>query len=412
MEALFDYMTESERDLAIFSRLTENRLNHIGLEIDKLIMEHAENISACELKVLMESGDSADLELFYAAEAEQVQEKSKGILGRIFAAIGALIRKIKGVLFGKTEEVKEENLPDKIELAEDPKKVISDGNKIMNGIKAFFSNNKEALKDAAKAFAAGAAVTGGTYALVKSDAIPVIKDLKEFINKTEQQVKESEAKAQNTNATPEELADVKENTSLLQKCISKAQNILSAITKAAGGDPAFKEIQQKNKDERDTIKKEKEDAKVKNAADELTSAQEAGVKNAQETEELVKENKELQKSIDATKRQITADIRKKGNTGFSDFFKNFDKLYSEYKELASKRRSPEENERLNKIATMFDKASIFSSVKSLRDMEVKIQQNEHQIARLRKESARNEKNVAKAQEKSSRLTAKQNATKY
>lgn len=222
MDALCAYMSESEKQWAIIESVIDNRLLRVNYEFDKLMMEHTENLISIENKVMMESGTSDDLEALYLAEAEEIKKEGQGILSKIISAVKAFFKKIRDVLFGKKPD--EKSLPEQVEVPEDPEALKNQGNKLINGIKSFFSGKKGALR--AVGITAAAA---GTVVITKKKIIPAIKSLDEFVSQTEQTLGEAESKVDGTDMTPEEQGMVKKAVNDLKALGSRASKCVKAM---------------------------------------------------------------------------------------------------------------------------------------------------------------------------------------
>ena len=79
------------------SNATMAKLNY---EFDMMLMEHRQNLADIELKAVLEYCTDDDIIQMYYKEAEEIQQKSKGILRRIVDAIKALFKKIKEFIGG------------------------------------------------------------------------------------------------------------------------------------------------------------------------------------------------------------------------------------------------------------------------------------------------------------------------
>lgn len=160
MVGLYDYMDEDEKYMMTMEAVMNNKLSHLYMEFNKLMLEHQENLKAIEMKILMENGTESDLSDLYMFEAEDTKEKGKGILSSIFGAIRRFFKKIKDFLFGVKEEVPEDG---DVTVSEDPDKLEADG---QNLLKSFRSKGKIVAKVGAAA-AGGAVVTVGAVKLKK-----------------------------------------------------------------------------------------------------------------------------------------------------------------------------------------------------------------------------------------------------
>ena len=163
MSGLYDYMTESEYELACIEAVFENQMKHLECEWNLLALEHEMNLHSIETKILMESGTVDDMAYLYAMEAEENSDQKVGILSRMVTAILNFLKRIKDTLFGRPEP-KPEQLPEEVKV-DDPK-----------GIEKAFQIIKS---NPAAAAAAVAGIAGGVV-LTKNAVIPTIKDMKKM----------------------------------------------------------------------------------------------------------------------------------------------------------------------------------------------------------------------------------------
>lgn len=242
MDSMYGYMDKFDRAYEIIEAVTDNKLIKLNYQFDTLMMEHAENLKAIELKVLTESGTDDDLTTLYLAEAEEVKEKGKGILSKIIDAIRAFINKIKTTIFGK----KPDDFPDKVEVNGNPDEVVKEGNALINAIKNFFSGDHKGLKIAGVGVAAAGTVAAVT--LTGSKIASAYKDLSDVVDAGDKVLEGSQNTAKSTDASPEDMDLFKSLLNKLKTTISKAGSMARTLKGS------------KSKDESSFISKEFADA--------------------------------------------------------------------------------------------------------------------------------------------------------
>lgn len=223
MDSMYGYMDKFDRAYEIIEAVTDNKLIKLNYQFDTLMMEHAENLKAIELKVLTESGTDDDLTTLYLAEAEEVKEKGKGILAKIIDAIRAFINRIKTTIFGK----KPDNFPDKVEVDGNPDEVVKEGNALINAIKNFFSGDHKGLKIAGVGVAAAGTVAAVT--LTGSKIASAYKDLSDVVDAGDKVLEGSQNTAKNTDASPEDMNLFKSLLNKLKTTISKAGSMARTL---------------------------------------------------------------------------------------------------------------------------------------------------------------------------------------
>lgn len=159
MSGLYDYMTEQEYYIHVIESVVDNKMKHLNMEFDKLMIEHAVNLSDIETKVLMESGNSKHLEDLYMFEAEEMKQKSEGIITKLINTVRGFFRKIKEVLFGKKEEPADVNA--QVTTNANPDDVIKEGNSLIASLRDFKNKHKRGIKMAATGAVIGAGITIG-----------------------------------------------------------------------------------------------------------------------------------------------------------------------------------------------------------------------------------------------------------
>lgn len=299
-----DFLQEIEVSEAVM----DNKLMHLYVDFDKLMLEHKENIILIENKVLLESGTQDDLLELYAFEAEDVKNKGKGILSKIFGAIGAMFRNIKKFLFGSSKNIEEEQLPEQTELPDNPSELEKEAKGLLGGVKGFFSGNKNALTKAAK-IAAG---VGSAFVLTKKAIIPTIKNLEELADEIDKAAVEAANKCEEEDISPEDQTLLKQVTTRLQNVGKRINKIIKAIPKMGTED--YKDIRDKNKqqriDEKETKRAKKANEKIEklnNSDDKNIEKQQNIQKNsATKMEDISKENQKIDNLIKDIEKKISS----------------------------------------------------------------------------------------------------------
>ena len=284
MSALYSYLTSEEHYLDSISAVTESKLMHLDLAFEQFMMEHEYKLSLIETKVLMECGTDEDLTMLYLAEAEEAQEKGKGIISSIIDAIRKFLKRVKEFLFGK--DVDEKNLPKEVEVPANPDNVISEGRSISTNILNFLKGNKTGLTKALVATAAtGAAILAGTKVKQTYD------NLKEYVKQQEQQIENIENSAENANLTPEDQSIVKKALNRLHSNINEAIKIFKAIPKIGS-------------DEYNKAKEDLRDNKNQEKVDKATANKNAAETNASNIDQQIAATKAKIKELKAYKRKL------------------------------------------------------------------------------------------------------------
>ena len=163
------------KDFVVTEAVINNKFIHLNAEFDKLMIDHAINISKIDTRIILESGTDEDLTYLYEKEVENTKEKGKGIITSLVDLVKKLFKKIKEIIFGVEKDVKEvppEKLPKEVEIPENPHTLLKQGNDIVSRFKSFFSGKKGVLK--------AIGVVGGTtalYKLTKHEIVPFVKNL-------------------------------------------------------------------------------------------------------------------------------------------------------------------------------------------------------------------------------------------
>ena len=234
MVGLYDYIDEDEKYMMTMEAVMNNKLAHLYMEFDKVMLEHQENLKAIEYKILMENGTEDDLMDLYMFEAEETKEKGQGILGSIFGAIRKFFKKVKEFLFG----VKDAEPPKQVTVSEDPAKLEQDGKNLLKSLRSG--------KTVAKIAVAGTAVTiaGVTLKNYIGKLNSLVKELDNEMARNDEIMK---------NKSPEEQSKMKEIASEVHKFGSRVLKIANAV-----------------KDNGESLKKNISDKKAENDSRELS----------------------------------------------------------------------------------------------------------------------------------------------
>lgn len=217
MNAIYGYLTGSDRQWAIIESVMDSKLARLDFEFEQVMMRHRRNLANIELKVLMESGSDEDLEMLYEAEAEETKEKGKGILSRIIDAIVSFFKKIRDFIF-KAEDT---NPPEQVEV-ENPNILIRKGNELLAGIRSFFSGKKGALHAAEIGTA-----TVGSIVITKEKILPTIKKVEEFIKDSEEEARRIQT--QLNGGTPPDPQDQEELKGAFGKLRSLGSRLMKIV---------------------------------------------------------------------------------------------------------------------------------------------------------------------------------------
>ena len=289
MSGLYDYMTESEYELACIEAVFENQMAHLEHEWNLLMLEHELNLHSIETKILMESGTVDDMAYLYAMEAEEVNGQQGGILTRMINAILGFLRKIKNALFG--QEPKPEALPEEVKV-DDP-----------SAIKKAWETIKS---NPAGAAAALAAIAGG-FVLVKNAIVPTWKDMKtieeEMATKLEawkSEAEKLEAKKKLTKDEQKRLVDLKEQIDATKGLANKISRSVKALVPGTDENEKLKETAadrkedekksaEEKKEKKTQQKKEKKEAKEQKKEDDLKAEADKAGASAADVETKIKE---------------------------------------------------------------------------------------------------------------------------
>lgn len=227
------------------SNATMAKLNY---EFDMMLMEHRQNLADIELKAVLEYCTDDDIIQMYYKEAEEIQQKSKGILRRIVDAIKALFKKIKEFIFGsKKEEPKDPN--SKITLPEDPEALEKETRSALSSIKEFLSGKKDTIKKSALSGA-----VSGAASVASSKATDWLLNKADSLVDDVQKTLESAAKQMETKEmTPEQQNKGRGLLNWLQKCGTRIMNCAKKITGSnKGSEPSNDKKSDNSKSSPDT----------------------------------------------------------------------------------------------------------------------------------------------------------------
>ncbi len=256
-------------DLTFMESIIDNRLMKLNYQFDRLMMEHKENIHSIETKVLMENGTDEDLYTLYAMEAEEVKEKSQGVLAKIISAVKNFFKKLRDTLFGK--KINEEDLDGDIEVPDDPDAVLKDGNSLLSQIKGFISGHKVQI-------AVGAAATAGAVVLAKKKVIPYTRDLEKYLENQEKVLADASNPEVLARLNPEQQEILKSAVNKVKGNGSRVSKIMQAIRNKSGkSSDDYEEIRHYKKNMDDA--RQREDAKKREAKQAAQAAWDAKSKD-------------------------------------------------------------------------------------------------------------------------------------
>lgn len=134
--------------------ITTNALNKLNYEFEMCMIDHNINLLNIENKLINENGTEDDALYLYTAEAEEVNNKSKGILSKMIDVVLKFFRSIKEFFFGKKDKV--DDIPDEVQVPENPDELMAQVNKFTADANEFLSG-----KNKKKKFVVGGSVAGG-----------------------------------------------------------------------------------------------------------------------------------------------------------------------------------------------------------------------------------------------------------
>lgn len=337
MSLLYDFMTESELNLAKESALFENESIHIDNSLAVLCMEHATRLNDIELEAFLNDYTESELTDMYDKEmtlfTEGVKEVWESFKKWIKGIIDALLGKAKDVPAEARDEAKQSN--EEVELPANPHKAISLGKKLAGKIKNLTKFKKDDGTynkiGIAVDLAAGVAVTGASVKGI-SDIISGIKtktkvkksDVPGLLDEATEVGKElGDAIDSNTNVADSNLlATIKEFVSPVISLInSLTEPLKNAISKVA---TKVKDKKQKGNDN-----KEPENNDTENKDEQTISPSDAEFKR--------RESAVKQRLIKAAKTMNIFDKSKKNKINVTDM----EKIVSELKSKISKGKMKE-----------------------------------------------------------------------
>lgn len=154
----------------IIKTITTNELKRLNYEYEMCIIDHENNLLDIENKLILENGTDDDAYSLYLAEAEETKAKSKGILTKILDAVRKFFKSVKEFFFGK----KDEEIPEKVTLPEDPEKLSKEVDEFCSNAKGFLSGDKKKRKK----ILAGLGITGGAATILGVIGAKIHKKLK------------------------------------------------------------------------------------------------------------------------------------------------------------------------------------------------------------------------------------------
>lgn len=233
---ILGFISEEDHYMESVIAITDNKLMHLNCEFDKLLLEHESNLHDIETKIIVECGTDSDLTELYAFEAEDTKQKGKGILSRIIGAVVGFFKKIRDVIFG--EPIKTENLPEEIELSQNPKIIEEETKGLIAELKAKLRGKKSAAKKAVKA----AAVATGVFVVKKGLIDGLMKDTKAYMDATTKELESLESEVENN--TFIDMHGQNECRGIINQIKEKANDCFKIMKEipAAMNDPKYKEM--------------------------------------------------------------------------------------------------------------------------------------------------------------------------
>lgn len=339
MNNLYDYLSESDRNMFLLESILDNKIKHMNSDFDKLMLEHQYNLSSIETKVLLENGTYDDLSALYLYEQEEVKEKGQGFLSKIFSAIINFFRNIKNAIFGKKDQLDPNKFPDQLEVPADFNKIKSDTDQLMGGINSFLSGNKGKLTSL---LALGVGFTA--YKLNKNNIENLYKDIEQYTNDVENKLTEYQKQIENNkDLSPEDQNIIKNAINRVKTYGAKALDVGKAITKA--GDADFQEIHTDNKEKR---KNDKEEKKINDAKNKQQT-------NSQRIAELTNKIQQIDPLISQLEKEKTrlSNSNANGNGIMSKFKSRADERKMRALEKKGKNRSPQEDLDYNNLKSKY-----------------------------------------------------------
>ena len=311
MTFLYEYTSEQDKEIAVIESVIDNKLMHLNMSFEKLMLEHAQNLSDIETKVLVESGTADDLLSLYIAEAEEIKEKGKGIIGSIIDAVRRFFRKIKKFFVGG--DVNEDKLPDKIKLNENPDELIKQANDLMTKTESSLKSKKSL-----KAIAGGLVGTIAGAFIYKKAVKPTINNLSRMLDEQDTRLGRIQDEADKANLSPEEQGYLKTIINNIKSCGSRALKIVKAIPQIGSED--YKDAAEANKTDAEEAKKAKSSKTDEPKEDKADDKNDNKIKKAQDTQvisnqrisELIDENGRIEKLIKSTKAKLKEVKKDKG----------------------------------------------------------------------------------------------------
>ena len=316
--------------LDVVESVIENKFLKLGLKFDQIMFEYAEKMSDLDCLYLTENATEDEIYIAIKEEVDKTTEKSKGVLASMISAVRTLFKKIKEAIIGT--KVDKDNLPEKLEVESDPKKLESVGKETNSLINKFLSGDKSVMKTAL----IGISAALGTAVIAKGAIIPTINNLKEFSDEADKTLGRAQDAVDSGNLNPEEQSWLKKAIGQLRSCGSEATKIIKNVPKM--GTQEYKDMAKKNREER----KEKSVLRkgFKKAGEAVSSAVKSSldnkddekIENAAENREinymrlpqLHQERDKTSREIATVKKEIDALRNKNGKGSF--FSKHLGKL--------------------------------------------------------------------------------------
>lgn len=120
MNKYFEHLSDAEREALVLENTLDLQISNLSNSLVQVTESTVLNLKAAETKVLIESGTVEDLEILYEAANEEADEKKKGIIRKIFEAIGKFFKNIKDKIKSIFTKEKAESLKEAEQVKDQP----------------------------------------------------------------------------------------------------------------------------------------------------------------------------------------------------------------------------------------------------------------------------------------------------
>lgn len=342
----------------------------LNYEFDMMLMEHRQNLADIELKAVLENCTDDDITKMYYTEAEEIQQKSKGIFRRIIDAIKSLFKKIKEFIFGSKDEPSDPNA--KITLPEDPDALEKETRSVLSNIKEFLSGKKDTIKNSP---VISGAVSGAATVVASKATAWLLNRASKLTDDVQNTISSAEKQMENTDMTPEQQNKGRGLLNHLQNCgarIMKCGKKIKGAGKTSGG--------------------KTDDG---NGNDD-TNASDSGNSLKSQIQTLENENSKIRKTME--------DLESKMN-GYDKVNSRSDKRRVEtlkhLESIPERDRTPKEQAKYKKL---LNERGILGKerttyLNNLHNLQIRLNDNNKKIAAMKEAIRKNEKRNAKQMEK-------------